>query len=679
MAKPWEKYQATEAEQPAEVKKKPWQTMPWEKYQQPEKDITQTSPLAAVIAGVGEPALEGVTSAAGQLIGGGTEIAGRNLGMIPEGDYGKTTRNIQEAMTYEPRTVAGKKVSDYLGSTVGAVVSPVVEKSGNALSWLAKQAGMGEGFQEVAQQTPEAALNVLGLKATKFGAGKTAEAAKYTWKEGVKMGSEAYKPADQAIQSAKGTPYVAIIDDAGKIEPNIIEATKQIRATDAKSPLANFKDALSVPELEKHNKIVEATGVPSMKGQITGRADDAVELIDLLKESNQASYQLAAQHEGLVSNLHGTVDNLKPTTQSLEQASTNARSAAVDTIGDADNAMHQAYLDAEAKAPKQKTISLEKYTDLLSKKRLGVVGDPTLTRALLSELKDIGVLDSKGKLIGKIDARTAEGVRQTLNQAYTSTSPVGKGLIHDLKEALDTDTINTSGMPEVFEGARQKTIAAKALRKKQGIDKYDEYGKSQSIVNDILTNKIPEEKVAERIIGARDSEFNKAHEFYTKDAGASGMQAWNDMGAEYLRRAIDKSTIKNQEGGGVAINNYQLKKNLAPLFTQDGKYNFNAKAKAMYDEATLSRLKTMIDAGDLLMPKRQLTGLGSGPTGLAVNKALMNMLKQTANQPVLDIGKAGYESLKGDARLSNQLGHIDRYTNLVQRNRKLLKNVKVEK
>lgn len=640
------------------------------------KPVSESSgiPLSDTPAGyVVDPMLTGATGALGQLAGGAYEIASRQLTNDLQGQpYGQKTREIQQEWTWQPRTIQGERANQALGAVLDPTVGAVLRGTGNALAWLGKNAGIQEGGQEVLRQAPEAALNIYGLTAGVKGVKKGYQAGKAATADAVKMGSDAIKTADQAIQVAKGNPYINVIDDVGQIDPAIAESATKVRAADVKSPLVTHKDALPKTAIDTHNKIVRATGVPSMKGQITGRADDTAQFIDLLKESNDVSRQWAAQNEGLANNLTRTVDDFKPMTVSKEQANTVARDVLHSTMSEADNLVTQTYEAIKKSAPVEKNIQPNNYVSLLKKKSRMIVGDPTLAKSLYAQLEDIGVVNPQMKGLGKIDIKTAEGITQNLNAASRSTSDYGRAIIRELKDALFEDVAAGSDMPELFVPAREAKVKAAQLRKKQGIDKYDEYGKSKSLVNDILTNKIPEEKIIDKIVNARNDDFAKLHEFYTKDAGPAGAQAWRDIGANYLRDAIEKSMIKNQEGGSVGVNVTRLKRELKPVLDN------STKSKLLFGES-LPKIQEMIEAGELLTPKRAYTALGSGPTGLGVSVATDAMLRKVASQPVLEVGKEGVVAIKNQAALKNQLGHIDRYANLLQKHRKQLKNVTVEK
>lgn len=630
-------------------------------------------PLSDITAGyVIDPILSGTTSALGHLTGGVYEIGSRLLSDDIKGSQpGELTREIQQSMTYRPRTKQGEKAIEALG-VVMKPIGAAISGTGDALAWLGKNAGIGSGGQEFLRQSPEAALNAATLFYGAKGAAKGFEATKTAAKDAVRVGSDALKAADQGIQVAKGNPYINVIDDVGQIDPAVVESYSKVRASDVKSPLVTHPDALPKPALDAHNKIVRATGVPSMKGQITGRADDTAQFIDMLKESNPVSQQWAAQNQGLANNLASTVDDMKPAAINKEQANASARDILHSTMTEADSLVTQAYETAKQLAPSEKNIQPSTYADLLKKKSRMIVGDPTLAKSLYAQLEDVGVINPKMKGIGKIDIKTAEGIRQNLNAASKSTSDYGRAIIRELKDALDEDVASGSGMPDLFVSAREAKIKAAQLRKKQGIDKYDEYGKSKSLINDILTNKIPEEKIIEKIVNSRNDDFSKIHEFYTKDAGAAGLQAWRDIAANYLRDAIEKSLIKNQEGGSVGVNITRLKREIGAVLE-------NSKKSELLFGDQLPKIKEMIEAGELLVPKRAYTALGSGPTGLGVSQATEAMLKKFASQPLVDVGKEGVVTIKNQAAIRNQVGHIDRYANLVQKHRKKLKDVKMEK
>lgn len=76
----------------------------------------------------------------------------------------------------------------------------------------------------------------------------------------------------------------------------------------------------------------------------------------------------------------------------------------------------------------------------------------TVQRDMLNELKRLGVMDKDGNL-AQVDARIAERIRQSANDAYDPLKPQTQRAVSALKEALDEDVISV--LPaDVYQSAR---------------------------------------------------------------------------------------------------------------------------------------------------------------------------------------------------------------------------------
>lgn len=113
MAGPWEKYSAPAAE-----------SGPWAKYAQPTADAAvaeEAAPEAAVgnaiknvYGGIYEPLLQTGSSMVAAPVAGLAGMGARALegaGLLPQNAGADTVEGVQRAMTYEPRTAGGKRVS----------------------------------------------------------------------------------------------------------------------------------------------------------------------------------------------------------------------------------------------------------------------------------------------------------------------------------------------------------------------------------------------------------------------------------------------------------------------------------------------------------------------------------------------------------------------------------------
>jgi len=135
-----------------------------------QEQVNTMPPFLRAATGLGEAALQAGSGAAGAITGG---LAG--LGALATGQSmpGDTTRNVQSAMTYQPRTTQGQTVSRLVNLPF-ELYGKVLHGVGNIVRGPSGETGQG-GARDLAATT----MDVLGEAApTLYGAGRMATAPK---------------------------------------------------------------------------------------------------------------------------------------------------------------------------------------------------------------------------------------------------------------------------------------------------------------------------------------------------------------------------------------------------------------------------------------------------------------------------------------------------------------------
>ena len=131
-----------------------------------------------------------------------------------------------------------------------------------------------------------------------------------------------------------------------------------------------------------------------------------------------------------------------------------------------------------------------------------------------------------------------------------------------------------------------------------------------SLIEDILYNKVKQEKILDRILKAPDEDFVNVKDFYLNRSGPAGVQAWQNLKGQVFDDALAKATKGKTEGGGVEFNGETFKKQFANL-SRTKKYEelFNEAERALIDDlAEISFLRKA----------KFGSGQGKGPTAHAV-------------------------------------------------------------
>jgi len=162
MAKPWEKYQPQE------------EPKPWEKHSSP--DSEEQTPIDALLSaakartlGLVEPVMSMGSGMAGQAVGGLVGIGQTLNPLAEEGAGANAVKQVQDWMTYRPRSEAGQRVMSGIQEEIAEPLSELMEplrKGDEAL-----EAGWHPAAATALEMAPEIAASAFGLKG--FGAKNT--------------------------------------------------------------------------------------------------------------------------------------------------------------------------------------------------------------------------------------------------------------------------------------------------------------------------------------------------------------------------------------------------------------------------------------------------------------------------------------------------------------------------
>ena len=276
-----------------------------------------------------------------------------------------------------------------------------------------------------------------------------------------------------------------------------------------------------------------------------------------------------------------------------------------------DNAIGEAYSAAKSMAPDAQQIKLSSTVEKL--RQLAPQNELTggLLKAVKGTLEQRGIIKGKGlKLVGRIDASTAEDIRKTLNSFYDGANPQARMAIRSLKESIDDDVMRSVGS-DVFADARQAKAEFEKNLNRAKVSKFD--SRRANIVRDIMENKInPDNFVQDAILAKkwRAEDLKQLKDFTIGDG--EGLKSWNDTRAEVLQYIKDNAfSGPVDENGFQAITRTGLQKSFDKIGTP--------KMKVIFNSDELRFFKDLLDVTKLREPGR-FTALGRGPSAQAIGR-----------------------------------------------------------
>lgn len=440
-----------------------------------------------------------------------------------------------------------------------------------------------------------------------------------------------------AFRQMIGKPKIQVFDDAGQFTSEAIDQLDEMvragRVTqdDAQNMIRkNLVDegVLTAEQAARFN-LFRRRGVDPVRSDISQRTDDFVETQSALKRSGPVADRVADQNQQITRAVDDQIQKLNPITTNEPETNAVVYGVIDKVVTSLDDEVTKAYGAAREASRGQPLITLNRFAKAISDNRgseNATGGVVSFARQILQNkgLEKVGTkIDinkrgarTTGQQLKKLTVQEAEEIRQGLNSLHDSVSPMGRRLIRNLKNAIDDDVEAITGA-DLFEGARQAKTHFHQTIERARRNKFDK--SSSSLLEDIIDNKVSEEKIFTRLKTARDDDFLKFREFLI-NSGDEGAQAWGNIKAQVLRDALNKAigTMGKGEGGRQVWNARSFQNSLATL-RKTKKFDalFNADEQALIDD--------IIEIGRLRVPP-SLVQQGKGPTELAVEKLRTKIL-----------------------------------------------------
>lgn len=537
-------------------------------------------------------------------------IAGIVGGLLP-GEPGQAARfqeATQEALTFQPRTEAGKEqlqsvaeAAEFIGEQLtrvpaglaGLAQLPTEGVAGAAQTIESiQEQGLGESLGSatleatgspflatLAASAPEASLELLGFKG--------ANAVK---------GSKQITGITDDVEKTLARENISVDDLSPENVANIQNAVKQ-----------DLTDQIERAEFLREQ------GIEPTRAQITRDAGDFQTQQEIAKQPGKVRDALEGQ-EALIINRFD--ESIAGTGGQPVTSGSSVTDTVINRSTELDNEISDLYNRAREIAPGEKNVRMSELAALLKKKAPSDTATQGLIRSIKGDLQARGIIDDNFKVTGRVDVDTSEEVRKFINTHFDSTSDLGKGFMREFKDALDADTLKAAG-EDVFNQARKAKAKFESDLNRAKINKFDK--RKTSLVRDVLENKIDPDKLAEQVTSGgkyRAEDLNQLKTYLTKTGTPEqrkvGVQAWNDLRAETLNSIKAKAFIGPEDAAG----NKTLSR--AALETALKKVG-NSRLNTMFSKQEKKFLDDILRVSKLREPVRG-TALGRGPSAQAIER-----------------------------------------------------------
>lgn len=411
----------------------------------------------------------------------------------------------------------------------------------------------------------------------------------------------------QAIQQAAGGEFdkdeIALAATLGGSAELAVPAARGLLEQARK--IRNF--GTETGEQTARRTALEAEGLTPTRAQVTRDAGEFQAQQEAAKGSNPVRSRLEQQE----ARLQGAFEQKAVDTKGNVITST---STPIDEVLDRsialDREVGRLYQQAREAAPTGKDIKLNKLTQSLN----NLSGEENISGGLISSVRsnllNRGIIDKKGKVIGRVSVDTGEQIRQDINALFDSVSDRGRQLSRQLKDSLDDDVLIQSGT-DLFDSARSaKRNFEQGLNRAQ-ISKFDK--RKSNLVRDMLDNKVNPDTFVNDVVFAkkwRREDINQLKNYLNQTD--SGKQAWNDVRAQAMNEIKErafKGAIR-EDGVTQSLSRDGLQKALTSL---------KGKSEVLFTAEEQDFLKRMQNVARLREPSPG-TFTGKGPSAQAIRE-----------------------------------------------------------
>lgn len=411
----------------------------------------------------------------------------------------------------------------------------------------------------------------------------------------------------QALQEAAGGEFdkdeIALAATLGGAAELAVPAAKELLKKARK--IRNF--GTETGEQAARRAAFEAEGLAPTRAQVTRDAGE----FQAQQEASKTSGPIRSRLEQQEARLQGAFEQKAIDTNGEIITST---STPIDEVLDRsialDKEVGRLYQQAREAAPTGKDIRLSKLAQSLN----SLAGEENISGGLISSIRsnllNRGIIDKKGKVIGRVSVDTGEQIRQDINSLFDSVSDRGRQLSRQLKDSLDEDVLKQSGA-DLFDTARSaKRNFEQGLNRAQ-ISKFDK--RKSNLVRDMLDNKVNPDTFVNDVVFAkkwRREDINQLKNYLNQTD--SGKQAWNDL------RAQTMDEIKNRAFRG-PVREDGVTQSLSRDGLQKALTNLKGKSDVIFTKDELEFLKRMENVARLREPSAG-TFSGKGPSAQAIRE-----------------------------------------------------------
>ncbi len=534
---------------------------------------------------------------------------------------GQTVRDIQEALTFQPRTEAGKAGLE----TVGKVLEPVAKAAEAVKRVTADPVAerLGPGAGATVATIPAAILEAFGLGL-------------------IRKFNRASK-AERAV-NPDGTPTPELqeaLKESGQTQQDIAQQAEEFIAR--QSPGQDPGDVTRKAFLESQGLVDEAAPTTA---QVSRTAEDFQAQQEAAKTSGRVRERLETQEAILTSRFDNAVletggEAVTPTSPVIDAITSKA------TV--LDNRISELYQQAREIAPEAKNIKLNALGGRLRQLMPSDRATGGAIRSIVGDLQSRGVMDNKFKIVGKIDVETAEQVRKGMNELFDPQNGFRNGKLRALKDALDDDVFRAAG-EDTFKEARKAKAEFERDLSRAKISKFD--SRKKNLVRDILENKIDQDRFSDVVVFGkswRAEDLQQLKSYIQTTEG--GVQAFDDLRADVLSKIKEKSFVGPEDASGNrTLSRDKLEKAINSIGQNKLGVLFNGKERKFLDD--------MVKVARLREPVRG-TALGRGPSAQAV-ASLEKRLKEVpvlgALLELVDFDIQGRAVIKGKPRKATPEG-----------------------
>ena len=307
---------------------------------------------------------------------------------------------------------------------------------------------------------------------------------------------------------------------------------------------------------------LESQGLEPTRAQVTRETTEFQSQQELSKQSGPLRARLEQQE----ARLSEAFEQRAKDTQGSVVTSTNT---AIDEVLERsivqDERIAELYKQVRDISPEAKDIRLNK----LSSNLRAFAGEDRATKGLISSvrgnLKQRGIIDDSGKVVGRISVDTAEEIRKDINLLFGSTSERGRQLSRQLKDSIDEDVFKVAG-EDIFKQARSAKQSFEEGLDRAKISRFDK--RKNNLVRDMLDNKVSPDTFVGDVVFAkkwRKDDINQLKLFLNQSP--KGKQAWNDLRAQTfdeIRERSFKGPVR-EDGATQSLSKSALDKTLKTL------------------------------------------------------------------------------------------------------------------